>query len=156
MSHINKRAIISWILVILWAVVIFFMSSMDSNKSNQKSKETIDVVIEKTVDTSNNFGITDKRPSKKQKKETVDELNVPLRKVAHASEYCVFTILIVWALYNSGIKKKRRFIIALIVCFLYACTDEYHQTFVNGRTGQFTDSLIDTSGGVIRMFACNR
>ena len=40
-------------------------------------------------------------------------------------------------------------IIALVICFIYACTNEYHQTFVNGRTGQFSDTLIDTFGGFI-------
>lgn len=40
-------------------------------------------------------------------------------------------------------------VIRLIICFIYVCTDEYHQTFVNGRTGQFSDALIDTLGGVI-------
>mgnify|MGYP004633929879 FL=1 len=35
------------------------------------------------------------------------------------------------------------------MCFLYACTDEHHQTFVNGRSGLFLDTLIDTLGGFI-------
>ena len=58
-----------------------------------------------------------------------------------------FDILI--ALKNSGVKGNKRFIIALVICFIYACTDEYHQTFVNGRTGQFSDTLIDTFGGFV-------
>lgn len=143
--------VISWILVIIWASVIFFMSSMDTNKSNKESKSAINQVIQKTVDTSSELGIIDKVqvPTEKKKKETVEELNQPLRKVAHASEYCVFTILLTIALSNSGLKGKKIFIIALAICFIYACSDEYHQTFVKGRTGQFSDSLIDTLGGAI-------
>ena len=144
----NKK-IISWILVVLWAGVIFFMSSMDTNESNNKSKNTINEVVEKTVEATNELGITDKQPNKKQKEKVIDELNYPLRKVAHASEYFIFTILILIALKNSGVKGTRKFIIALTICFIYACTDEYHQTFVEGRTGQFTDSLIDTAGGFV-------
>ena len=77
------------------------------------------------------------------------KLNYPLRKAAHASEYFVFTILILIALKNSGVKGNKKFIIALVTCFIYACTNEYHQTFVNERTGQFSDTLIDTFGGFI-------
>ena len=35
--------------------------------------------------------------------------------------------------------------------FLYACTDEFHQLFVPGRAGRFTDVLIDTTGGIIML-----
>ena len=31
-------------------------------------------------------------------------------------------------------------------CFLYACSDEFHQAFVPGRVGQFSDVLIDMIG----------
>lgn len=125
------------------------MSSMDTNESNDKSKKIINEIIEKSVETTNNWGITDKHPSNNKMKQVIEKLNKPLRKVAHASEYLILTILLIVALTNSGVKGKTVFIIALIICFLYACTDEYHQTFVNGRTGQFTDTLIDTIGGII-------
>jgi VanZ family protein len=39
--------------------------------------------------------------------------------------------------------------------FLYACSDEYHQTFVEGRIGQFSDVLIDMVGvfaGILFVF----
>ena len=29
---------------------------------------------------------------------------------------------------------------------LYSCTDEFHQLFINGRSGSFRDVLIDTIG----------
>lgn len=142
----NKKIIISWLLVIIWAGLIFFMSSMDTNESNVKSKSTINEIVEKTVEATNDLGITDKHPSKNKMDQIIEKLNPPLRKVAHASEYFILTILILIALKNSGIVGKKIFILALILCFLYACSDEYHQTFVIGRTGQFSDVLIDTIG----------
>ena len=138
-----------WILVILWAGLIFFMSSMDTNESNGKSKTIINDVVEKSVETTNGLSITDKHPSKNKMNQVIEKLNYPLRKAAHASEYFIFTILILIALKNSGVKENKKFIIALVICFAYACTDEYHQTFVNGRTGQFSDTLIDTFGGFV-------
>lgn len=144
----NKKTI-SWIIVIIWAIVIFVMSSMNTNESNNSSKHVINNVVEKTVETTNGLGITDKHPSENKMDQVIEKLNYPLRKAAHASEYFIFTILILIALKNSGVKGNKRFIIALVICFIYACTDEYHQTFVNGRTGQFSDTLIDTFGGFV-------
>lgn len=149
MIKINKKIIISWILVIIWASFIFTMSSMDTNKSNNKSKEVINEVIEKSVETTNDLSITNKQPSEKKKEKVIDELNLPLRKAAHAAEYLVLTILLIIAITQGGISGKKVWLYALLICFIYACTDEYHQTFVAGRTGQFTDSLIDTAGGAI-------
>ena len=144
-----KKAIITWGVVILWAILIFFMSNMDTNESNGKSMKSIDKAIESTLVITNKTGITDKHPSNKKMEKVIKKLNQPLRKVAHASEYLVFTIILIIALSNTRVQGKKIYIIAILICFIYACTDEYHQTFVKGRTGQFTDTLIDTLGGVI-------
>ena len=37
----------------------------------------------------------------------------------------------------------------IALCAAFAGTDEYHQTFVDGRTGQVTDVLIDTAGACV-------
>ncbi len=139
----------SWIFVILWAGLIFFMSSMDINESNGKSKTIINDFVEKSLEATNGLGIIDKHPSKNKMDQVIEKLNYPLRKAAHASEYFIFTILILIALKNSGFKGNKRFIITLVICFIYVCTYEYHQTFVNGRTGQFSDTLIDTFVGFV-------
>ena len=123
------------------------MSNMNSNESNGKSVSTINNIIEKSVNTTNELGITDKHPTEKKVNQVSNKLNLPLRKVAHASEYLIFSLLIINALKQSNIKHE--YIITIIICFIYACTDEYHQTFIQGRTGQFTDSLIDTLGALI-------
>lgn len=149
MILINKKRIFILFVVIFWLCLIFLMSTMDTNESNGKSKGTINQIIEKGVSTTNGLGITDKHPSESKINNIIEKLNQPLRKVAHASEFMVLTILIIFLLTSCGVKGKKVYFISLLICFLYACTDEYHQTFVNGRTGQFTDVLIDTAGGVI-------
>ena len=45
-------------------------------------------------------------------------------------------------------KNKKTLFLCLLICFLYACTDEFHQLF-RERTSSFIDVLIDTSGGLI-------
>ena len=90
----NKKAIIGLIIAIIWACLIFIMSSMDSIESNGKSKSTINKAIETTMETTNDLGITDKHPSENKMKQVIEKLNEPLRKVAHASEFCILAILI--------------------------------------------------------------
>ena len=67
----------------------------------------------------------------------------------HATEYLILSILILNWLRNYKMKKLKSIIIPIVLSFLYACTDEFHQLFVEGRTSQSTEVLIDTSGAII-------
>ena len=42
--------------------------------------------------------------------------------------------------------KEYKFDASVMLCFFYACTDEFHQLFVPGRSGEFTDVCLDTVG----------
>ena len=63
----NKKAIIGLIIAIIWACLIFIMSSMDSIESNGKSKSTLN----KAIETTNDLGITDKHPSENKMKQVI-------------------------------------------------------------------------------------
>ena len=72
-----------------------------------------------------------------------------MRKCADMSEYAILTLLgFLTFLFLHG---RGRFLVPIGVTFLYACTDEFHQLFVPGRAGRFTDVLIDTTGGIIML-----
>ena len=58
--QINKKIIISWLLVVLWGCLIFYMSSMDVNESNNKSKETINKIIATSADVNNESETSEK------------------------------------------------------------------------------------------------
>lgn len=47
------------------------------------------------------------------------------------------------------VRIRKAFPTALFLGFLYACSDEYHQTFVSGRSGELKDVMIDTTGVLI-------
>ena len=70
--------------------------------------------------------------------------DVALRKLAHVTEYTVLTILWWRALRALGV--PRPLIAAILVSLGYAGTDEFHQTFVDGRRGTPIDVLIDSIG----------
>lgn len=149
MKKINWKKIISWILVVLWLIIIFIFSSMSSEESNYKSKKTINKVIETTLDTTNEIGIMNKHPSPTKIQNLILFLNYPFRKCMHASIYLILAFLLLNALIKSNAKGIKLYLLTLFLCFFYALTDEYHQTFVVGRTGQLLDVYIDTLGSGI-------
>jgi VanZ family protein len=68
---------------------------------------------------------------------------VALRKLGHISGYALLTALWVWAL--AGV-VGRPVLFAALITLAYACTDEYHQTFVDTRHGTPVDILVDSVG----------
>lgn len=75
-----------------------------------------------------------------------------LRKFAHIFEYFVLTLLIFPAVFKSKQNKKTALFLAVVFSILYAISDEYHQTFVFGRSGNVTDVIIDLFGILLAVF----
>ena len=145
----KKNLIITFLLlfVLLWMGTIFYLSSMNTNESNGRSKVIVSDIVEIVGK------ITHREYTLKEKEALVEKFNKPIRKCAHASVYFVLSILVLNFLLalHSNLEKKYVlvFFMTIFICFLFALTDEYHQTFIYGRTGQFSDVLIDTSGALI-------
>jgi hypothetical protein len=71
-----------------------------------------------------------------------------LRKLAHVVAFGTLAALWAWALRPA---LSRPLPIAALVTVLYAVLDEYHQSFVEGRTGSPIDVGIDTVGVLIAL-----
>ena len=67
------------------------------------------------------------------------------RKLVHFAEYALLAFLWARAL-RTRMEARRAALVALVVTSLYAATDEYHQTFVEGRHGSPLDWAVDTAG----------
>src|SRR5262245_62176234 len=81
-------------------------------------------------------------------REMFDSIHFYVRKAGHFTEYAILALLLFRA-FRSGARERWRLrwaLFSLLVAFLYASLDEYHQTFTRRRTGSVYDSLIDTSG----------
>jgi VanZ family protein len=149
----KKRVIVVTILIILviaWILGIYKLSSMNTSNSNGKSSGIISVFIEDTLEVTNKYGITNSHPDDAKLEKASQLLNAPLRKVMHASVYFVLAFMIIFVT-NFLFHNKKYVISAIITIVLIlvaAGFDEYHQTFVDGRTGNVKDVLIDTAGGV--------
>ena len=81
-------------------------------------------------------------------------LHIPIsefivRKAAHMSEYALLTLTLIYGFYKNHYPIQKIMIYSLIGTFLYACSDEFHQLFIPGRSGEFRDVMIDSTGGII-------
>ena len=80
--------------------------------------------------------------------------NLFVRKLGHFSEYAILGFFAfayfsnIFQTEKGKIQLETSFFISFLFCFSYAVSDEFHQTFVIGRDGNFMDVLID-SGGVL-------
>lgn len=79
--------------------------------------------------------------------DNIDLLHLLIRKAAHMSEYALLAGSYYYGLSKNNITHTH--IISIILCFIYACSDELHQLLVSGRAGRFIDVLIDTSGAIV-------
>lgn len=149
----KKLIILTFIatIAIVWCVTIFKFSAMNSETSNNKSKGITEQLISKVLDATNEAGLTDSHPDDEKLAKAASLINAPLRKVAHATVYFVLAIilLILGRVVFGSKKYLLTCAVTILLCFIFAMTDEYHQTFVDGRTGQFMDVLIDTTGACV-------
>ena len=70
--------------------------------------------------------------------------DVALRKLGHMTEYAILTVL--WWRALRGLGARHALAFAIAISLGYAITDEFHQTFVDGRNGTPVDVLIDAAG----------
>jgi VanZ family protein len=70
------------------------------------------------------------------------------RKIVHLGIYLALTLAWFWAL-RPAAPPGPALAIAAAVSFAYAVSDEYHQSFVEGRAGSPVDVAIDSIGIVL-------
>jgi VanZ family protein len=75
------------------------------------------------------------------------------RKLVHMASFGTLAYLWFWALRGS---VRRPMLTAAAIAVLYACSDEWHQSFVEGRHGTPVDVAIDSVGIAIAAYLANR
>ena len=77
---------------------------------------------------------------------------VVARKCAHVIEYTVLALLLWRALRSVPALRTKTLMVfgaVLLVCALFAASDEFHQTFVQSRTPSVRDVLLDVAGSFL-------
>lgn len=72
-------------------------------------------------------------------------LELTIRKSAHVASYAILAVLLAWALLGL-VERGSALWLAFLLSVLYAISDEYHQSFVPDRSGNWVDVLVDTGG----------
>lgn len=129
------------VLTILWMAMIFYMSNQPAEISTEQSNSAINILSTLPI-LGNLIDIMVSNGS----------ATVIVRKGAHMFSYGVISVLSFMSMYDLKTDAKKIYIKSILIAFLYACTDEFHQLFIPGRSGEFRDVLIDTTGSVIAIF----
>jgi VanZ family protein len=128
-----------WLPVLLWMCVIFCMST--GAFSSGETSKIIDPVIRFLLPQASG--------------RRVDMIHSLIRKCGHLGEYFVLGLLLFRA-FRKGraeLPAGRVVLYSVIIIAFYAASDEFHQTFVYGRTPSLVDVGIDTAGGILAQLA---
>jgi len=126
------------LLAFIWMGVIFYMSNQPASVSSQHSGGVIEFL--------SNLPFIGSIVTYMME---IDIAEFIIRKGAHMFSYFLLAILLFMSNYDNKKNLVKVSLQSLIFTFLYACSDEFHQLFITGRSGEFRDVLIDTSGGII-------
>ena len=138
--------IITVLLTIALCVTIFCLSAENATESSATSRGIIKKVIALFIDDFENL-------SKAKQKEICAPFQFVVRKSAHFCLYFLLgTLAFLSVLTYDKIASWLKVSIGIDFAFLYAVSDEIHQRFVPGRSGELRDTLIDLSGAVIGVF----
>lgn len=129
------------ILTIMWMILIFSMSAKPADESTEISIAVGRIYCEL-------FYPGYSEMTEDEQFYTAEDIDHPLRKVAHVTEFAVLGVLVSLSAGELLSDRKKQFSTALIISVLYAASDELHQLFVPGRSAEIRDILID-SGGVL-------
>ena len=119
------------ILVITWMTIIFLFSSFDSTESSAQSGMIVNFM-------ANLFNINN-----------IELISLIIRKLAHFTEYFILGILVVNMMKDY---HSKYFLISIIICTIYAISDEVHQIFISGRSCELIDILIDFLGSILSIY----
>lgn len=118
--------------LILWLALIYYFSSQNGTVSGGLSSRIL-IYIANILKITNVDSF-------------VSNFSFLIRKLAHFSEY--FILFILTYVCFKEYKINNLLLISLLFCLLAASFDEIHQLFIEGRSGQVRDVLIDFFGSL--------
>ncbi len=134
---------LSFLPAIFLMYMIFTFSGQEGDLSSSVSYKASYLIV-KSVDYVFETGLQEYQIS-----DYAVRINGITRKLAHMTEYFLLAIAVSFPLYVYGLRGILLVIVAGAICIGYACTDEYHQSFVAGRAASKKDVAIDSFGVLI-------
>ena len=128
----------SWLPAVVWACLIFMLST-DSFSSEHTSR-IIGPLLHWLFP-----GMS---------RESLNVINLLIRKAAHFTEYFIFCLFIFRGVRGARVGWRWTWgFSAWFVAAAYSCLDEIHQAFVSSRTASPYDSLLDSIGAFFAVLA---
>ena len=127
------KALVRLVPAVGWYAVIWYLSSQTGDESQAVSDGVLEAMgydIKNALMSTSAF------------------LSFLVRKGAHMFAFFALTGLLAFALWRLVKRPAFRGALALALCGLLAGLDEFHQTFVPGRSGTLRDVGVDLLGGV--------
>nr|WP_295974855.1 VanZ family protein [uncultured Bacillus sp.] len=123
-----------WMLAVLaWMLIIFLATQLPYFTGQNTSKVIRQVVTVKQQVTHISGSSVN-----------VSDLNLIVRKATHVIVFGILAVL----LFKAFGGRRFSYVLAWVCTFLYAVTDEWHQSFVSGRVASFRDVLFDAFGAL--------
>lgn len=129
------KKIILIILLIIWMITVFCFSNQKAETSGNTSGKVIKAIL--------------KIFTKDISEEQVQKLQLPTRKLAHFTIFAIGGMLAIMLLNQYNIPLMQKILYSQLIISAYAILDEFHQSFIPGRTASIWDVLIDSAGALI-------
>lgn len=129
--------IVSWTSVVLWMGVIFYLSDQVAADSSELSSGVSAFIIGFLGTLIPAWHVE------------AESFSFFIRKAAHFSAYFLLGFLIVHAFWASHFRGVRFALYAFAASVFYAISDEVHQLFIPGRSGEVRDVFIDSAGALV-------
>ncbi len=128
-----------WAITLLIMTVVFLNSAKNADQSSGLSDAFTDKLFSVFVPDYGDMNTTEKLS-------LISEASFFIRKSAHFLSYFAMGLFCALAFNTYSLKLKTKFISSVSVCVAFAVSDEIHQLFVAGRSGEIRDVFIDSSG----------
>ncbi len=135
------------IIKILLVLIIMFTIFKFSGERDTVSTKRSDGLIIRTCEF-----VLGRQLTLEEKEIYTEKYVVYVRKTAHFTLYFLLGLAYISFLKEFNLNDKKLLIYTIIFVFIYACSDEIHQLFIPGRSGELLDVLIDTTGGIFSSF----
>ena len=130
---------------IIWMIIIFKFSNEPATVSGNTSSNVTKIIV--SIFTSKDI-------TEEQKNELIEKLDPMIRKLAHFSLYTIGGILILLYINIYKLEESKKIVYSIAIGSIYSCTDEIHQIFIPGRSGEFTDVMLDSIGIATGVCVC--
>ncbi len=141
----NWRSFLPWALSFLWMGMIFWFSAQDAVASSQLSGRT-------AFRSALWFWPGFSSLSPEAQAAWVEGMQFWVRKSAHFLVYAGLGFFLRWGFSSFSWRLRKKIGWAWLAGTIYAATDEFHQLFVPGRSGQLRDVLLDSAGVLVGIF----